>query len=269
MKNKKMSLLIGIMGIILSVIVWGLILLLPNFNLTKTQNISIITALVILGELLFWGGSVLVGKELFQKYKTKLNPKNWFMKNRLTNTLPTEYTLNKDFNWQPSHLQNELVTLQPLQENDFEKLYQVAKDSAIWANHPSPNRYQKEEFQGFFEGAVQSKTAFIIYETATNNVIGSTRFYDIKNGQSVAIGYTFLATAFWQKGHNRAVKKILIDYSFGQVNTIIFHVGANNLISQTAVQKLGAIKTLEMTMESNGNSMPYFEYSLTKDLWLF
>ncbi len=81
MKSKKMFFCIGIFCIVLSVFTWGLILLLPQFNLSKTQNISIITALVVLGELLFWGGSVLVGKELVEKYKTKLNPKNWFNKN--------------------------------------------------------------------------------------------------------------------------------------------------------------------------------------------
>ncbi len=177
--------------------------------------------------------------------------------------------LISNFNWQPSHLQNNLVKLVPLQKNDFEKLYQVAQDPAIWASHPSPTRYKKEEFQFFFDGAVLSKTAFIIEETLTGNVIGSTRFYDIKNGESVAIGYTFLATAFWQKGHNRAVKKLLIDYAFNQVSIILFHVGGTNLISQAAVQKLGAIKTAELTMESKGHALPYFEYSLTKESWLF
>ncbi len=267
MKNKKLSLYIGIICIILSVFVWGFILLLPQFRLTKTQNITSIGVLVILGELLFWGGGILVGKELFEQYKNKLNPKNWINKNQTKYPImPQNETIN-EFNWQPNHLQNNLVKLIPLQETDFEKLYQVAKNPAIWANHPSPTRYQKEEFQSFFDGAVQSKTAFLILEVESQKIIGSTRFYDITSNQSVAIGYTFLATEYWKKGHNRAVKKLMIDYAFGQVSKIIFHVGASNLISQTAVQKLGALKTADLVMETKDQSLPYFEYSLSKNNW--
>jgi hypothetical protein len=31
----------------------------------------------------FWAGGLLVGKELFTKYKNRLNPKNWFKKSKI------------------------------------------------------------------------------------------------------------------------------------------------------------------------------------------
>jgi hypothetical protein len=31
-------------------------------------------------EVVFWSGGLLVGKELFTKYKNQMNPKNWFKK---------------------------------------------------------------------------------------------------------------------------------------------------------------------------------------------
>ena len=34
-------------------------------------------------------------------------------------------------------LENDLAKLIPLQENDFENLYQVAADSKIWEQHPN------------------------------------------------------------------------------------------------------------------------------------
>jgi len=46
---------------------------------SKTKVIAITTSLVLM-EIVFWSGGLLVGKELFTKYKQNLNPKNWFKK---------------------------------------------------------------------------------------------------------------------------------------------------------------------------------------------
>jgi hypothetical protein len=35
-------------------------------------------------EIIFWSGGLLVGKELFTKYKKQLNPKNWFKTKTIT-----------------------------------------------------------------------------------------------------------------------------------------------------------------------------------------
>ena len=47
-------------------------------------------------------------------------------------------------------LENENVQLVPLQENDFEALYEVASDPLIWEQHPSKDRYKIEVFTTFF-----------------------------------------------------------------------------------------------------------------------
>ena len=64
-----------------------------------------------------------------------------------------------DFSIQPI-LENSKVRLVPLQETDFEKLYKVASDPLVWEQHPNKNRYEREVFQNFFEGAMISKGAF-------------------------------------------------------------------------------------------------------------
>jgi hypothetical protein len=38
------------------------------------------TISLVLMEVAFWSGGILVGKELFTRYKKKLNPLNWFRK---------------------------------------------------------------------------------------------------------------------------------------------------------------------------------------------
>ena len=81
------------------------------------------------------------------------------------------------FELQPNHLQNEFIKLRPLQETDFEELYLVASDPLVWEQHPNKMRYQKAIFKNYFEGALLSKGAFLILDSKTNEVVGSSRFY--------------------------------------------------------------------------------------------
>lgn len=170
-----------------------------------------------------------------------------------------------NFNLQPDLLEDEITKLIPLEEKHFEDLFQVASDPLIWEQHPSKDRYHREGFQTFFEAAMNSKGSFLILDKKTNEIMGTTRFYDYNpENSSVAIGYTFLARKFWGGPYNKSNKKLLIDYAFKHVDSVLFHVGAENFRSQKAVLKLGAEKVRDMVITSNGIDMPYFEYELKK-----
>lgn len=143
-------------------------------------------------------------------------------------------------NWQPK-LSNALVYLSPLQADDFEALYTVASDPLIWEQHPNPDRYKREVFTNYFTGAMESGGALLIRDATTHEVVGCSRFYDYLPEQNeVKIGYTFFSRSCWGKGINRAVKHLMIAHALQYVHTIIFHVGANNLRSRKAMEKLGA-----------------------------
>jgi RimJ/RimL family protein N-acetyltransferase len=143
-------------------------------------------------------------------------------------------------------LENERVILRPLQEQDFDILYNVAADPAIWQQHPNKDRWKKDVFSIFFEGAMKSGGAFLIIDKSTGSAIGSTRFYDHNpENRSIFIGYTFYATAYWGKGVNPMVKMLMLDYIFKFVDRVYFHIGAENFRSQTAISRLGAVKTGE------------------------
>ncbi len=151
-----------------------------------------------------------------------------------------------EFDLQP-HLSNDLIELKPLHEGDFEKLFAVASDPLIWEQHPDSLRYTREVFEKYFAGAVESKSAFLIYDKISNDLIGSSRYYDNKPAEhSIAIGWTFLARSHWGNTFNKALKKLMIDYAFKYVDTIVFHVGSNNMRSRKAVEKLGAILLSEI-----------------------
>ena len=172
-------------------------------------------------------------------------------------------------NWQPQHLQNELIALFPLQEEDFEELYTVASDPLVWEQHPNKLRYQREVFQNFFEGALLSRGAFLIRDKAVGEIVGCSRFYDYnENEKSVLIGYTFIGRKFWGKGYNKALKKIMLEYAFQFVDKVYFHIGAGNIRSQKAIAKIGAVKVDEFEVEYYGEEPKLnFVYLIEKDQW--
>lgn len=145
-----------------------------------------------------------------------------------------------NFSVQPT-LENENVLLIPLEKHDFEELFAVASDPKIWEQHPNKERYQREVFQNFFAGALESKGAFLVIDKETEEVLGSTRFYGFDESEkSILIGYTFYGTRSWGKNINADVKKLMLDYIFQFVDTVIFHVGKENIRSVKAMHKLGA-----------------------------
>jgi RimJ/RimL family protein N-acetyltransferase len=173
-----------------------------------------------------------------------------------------------NFDLQPT-LENELIEIVPLKEEDFEALYQVASDPLVWEQHPNKNRYQRDVFQTFFKGAMESKGAFIVYEKESRKIVGSSRYYELdEENSSVAIGYTFIGRDFWGKGHNAAMKKLMLDHAFQFVEKVILHIGATNFRSQKAIEKLGAKKINEIEVAYYGEAVKWnFVYQIEKDKW--
>jgi RimJ/RimL family protein N-acetyltransferase len=171
-----------------------------------------------------------------------------------------------NFTLQPTNLKNQLIKLVPLEETDFEELYFIASDELLWEQHPNKLRYQKPVFQNYFVGAIESKGAFFIREATTNQPIGSSRFYDYdEKDNAVIIGYTFIGRKFWGKGYNQALKKLMLDYAFQYVDKVYFHIGANNIRSQKAIEKIGATKIAEQEVTYYGeDSKLNFIYQITK-----
>lgn len=124
-------------------------------------------------------------------------------------------------------LTGDLLKLRPLTEADFETLFAVASDPHIWEQHPESDRYKRGVFEGFFRGAIESKGAFLITDTKTGEAIGSSRYLNWQPGESsVEVGYTFLARRCWGHTYNRELKRLMCDYAFRFVHSVIFKIGA-------------------------------------------
>jgi RimJ/RimL family protein N-acetyltransferase len=174
-----------------------------------------------------------------------------------------------EFELQPL-LHDNIVSIRPLLEQDFEVVFKLASDPLVWEQHPTRDRYKKEVFEKYFSGAIESKGAFLVLDVHSGLPIGCTRFYDLgKEPGSVAIGYTFLSRNYWGTTHNRALKSLMIDHAFKYVDKIIFHVGIHNIRSQKAVERLGAKNTgtEDVLYTGDAKSNLNIVYHLSKEDW--
>jgi RimJ/RimL family protein N-acetyltransferase len=170
---------------------------------------------------------------------------------------------------QPS-LEDSKTLLLPLQATDFEALYAAASDPKVWEQHPNKDRWKQEVFRTFFVGAMQSRGAFKIIDKATNEVAGSTRFYDYnEQNDSILIGYTFYATRYWGTGLNHRVKTMMLNYIFQFVSQVFLHIGAANIRSQIAISRLGAEKVDEQEVAYFGEAPQLnFVYRIGREEWI-
>ena len=145
------------------------------------------------------------------------------------------------FDLQP-HLVGELLELRPLRAEDFEALYEVARDPLIWEQHPSNDRHQPEVFKEFFREAMESGGAFVVLDRQQGDVIGSSRFARYDEAKSVIeIGWTFLARRYWGGVYNAEMKRLMLRHAFQFVASVVFLVGPNNIRSQRAMEKIGGV----------------------------
>lgn len=170
----------------------------------------------------------------------------------------------------PNKLENDRVILKLMDPNDFDQLYQVAKDPLIWEQHPNKDRWKEDVFRLFFEDALASGSAYLIKDKIRDQCIGSTRYYQLNAAEnSIFVGFTFYARAYWGTGVNAIVKEMMFDFAFNFVDKIYLHVGAENYRSQKAVERLGAhqvaVKIVSYVHEPERKN---FEYLLEKSTWI-
>lgn len=159
-------------------------------------------------------------------------------------------------------LQGELLLLRPLRAEDFRNLYSVAADPLIWEQHPIKDRYKEEVFKEFFREALESGEALIAIDSKDGRVIGSSRFHGYDEEKSeIEIGWTFLAKSHWGGHYNREMKRLMLGHAFRFVESVIFLVGPQNLRSQRAVEKIGAVR---VGSGADGGGRDSFVYRITR-----
>lgn len=166
-------------------------------------------------------------------------------------------TKSTPFDLQPT-LKGKLLELRPLRPDDFHDLYAVGSDPLIWEQHPVKDRYREEVFKDFFRESLESGGALIAIDSKVGRVVGSSRFHGYNKEKSeVEIGWTFLARSHWGGIYNCEMKQLMLQHAFRFVNLVIFLVGPQNLRSQKAVEKIGAVRVGSRPDAGGRNSLVY------------
>jgi RimJ/RimL family protein N-acetyltransferase len=164
------------------------------------------------------------------------------------------------------HLGGEILELRPLRVEDWDALFAVASDPLIWEQHPETTRHQEPTFRRFFDEGLASGGALVALERASERIIGSSRYHDYDPAASIVeIGWTFLARAYWGGRYNGEMKRLMLDHAFKSVERVIFVIGAGNIRSQRAVEKLGAVRAGNRVDVRLGESLVY---ELTPDRYV-
>jgi len=147
------------------------------------------------------------------------------------------------FELQPT-LRGSLLELRPLRPEDFDALYAAASDPLIWKQHPESDRYTRDVFQRYFDSGMASGGAFAVVDRRDGRIIGSTRFHGYDEAASeIEIGWTFLERQYWGGAYNREMKELLLAHAFQFVERVVFLVGATNIRSLRAMEKIGGVRS--------------------------
>lgn len=139
-------------------------------------------------------------------------------------------------------LMGEKLQLRPLTDDDWTDMYAVASDALLWEVHPAWDRYKEPVFREYFAGAMKSRGALAVTDCATGKIIGGSRYANfVAKRNEIEIGWSFLARDYWGGAYNREMKMLMLTHAFRFFDSVRFNIGATNLRSRRAVEKIGAV----------------------------
>ena len=78
--------------------------------------------------------------------------------------------------------------------------------------------------------------------SVVGRVVGSSRYHGWDpERREVEIGWTFLARSHWGSRHNAEIKALMLRHAFRAAERVVFRVGAANVRSRRAVERIGAV----------------------------
>jgi N-acetyltransferase len=179
-----------------------------------------------------------------------------------------------------SLLKGEHVYLEFLLPEHIEALRALAKDDRIWEftktlliDEQYNQRFDDYISLALDRNALEKQVAFIIRRKTDNVIIGMTRYYGVdEKNKRLNIGYTWYIPSVWGKVYNKECKFILLTYAFEELdfNRVGFEVAHQNLRSQKAVIKIGAIKEGELrkyALRPDGAFRNTVVFSIINDEW--
>lgn len=143
-------------------------------------------------------------------------------------------------------VEGEFVTLEPLQLTHVPDLTEAVKDGELWtlwyANVPRPEQMHQYVVDAM-EATQASNIAYAVRVKSTNQIVGTTRYYNVDNSNRRAmIGYTWYANVARRTPVNTECKLLLLQQLFESFDAIAveFRTHFHNETSRRAIERLGA-----------------------------
>jgi len=143
-------------------------------------------------------------------------------------------------------LKGQYVTLEPLNPQHTDGLATAVLDGESWklwyANVPTPEN-MSDYVSTAIESATQGNIAFAVRCNKTNELVGTTRFYNVDaQNKRAMLGFTWYASSVRRTPVNTECKFLLLNHLFEthQAIAVEFRTHYFNQGSRRAIERLGA-----------------------------
>jgi RimJ/RimL family protein N-acetyltransferase len=177
----------------------------------------------------------------------------------------------------PTILKGQTVDLLPLEKEHFEELYLAASDKKLWELIPTDCSIQEKFTAAYITALTEREKGnhypFIIYHKQTQQIIGSTRLFDIfPNDKKLEIGWSWIIEKYWGTGVNLECKLLLLTYCFDvlKARRVQIKTDENNIRSRKAIEKIGGQfegVLRKDRIKDDGTSRSAAYYSIIDDEW--
>lgn len=175
-------------------------------------------------------------------------------------------------------LENDRVKLQPLQISDVEPLAVIALEQPELFLLTSLKLHQKGDVYGFVRKALDNMNEglampFLVIDKPSGKIAGTTRFLNlVKEHKRVEVGGTWIAKEFHNSGLNKAMKFLMLQYTFEVLdfNRVEFKINEINIRSRKAVESIGAVfegVLRHHMINDDGTIRNSVYYSIIKEEW--
>ncbi len=173
-------------------------------------------------------------------------------------------------------LDGETIRLEPLSRDHLCGLEQVAFEDSIW-RYMLVRVRNRSELEAWIESALAAQATgqipWVTILKAENRIVGSTRLIDLdRRHRTAEIGHTWISPRLQGASVNPEAKLLQLRYAFEDLglNRVAFKTHHENLQSQAAIRKLGAV--YEGTFRNHyvmpdGSLRHSVWFSITREEW--
>jgi RimJ/RimL family protein N-acetyltransferase len=177
-----------------------------------------------------------------------------------------------------SRLTGRLVTLEPLEPEHIDGLFEAARPPEIWEWWPYNPATDRESFVRWVGSVLEAmaygrEAHFASVDTQSGRLLGSTSFLTLRpEDRGLEIGWTWLTPAAWGTGVNAEAKLLQLRHAFDELGCqrVEFDTDEHNSRSRRALEALPAVYEgvrRECTLLADGRRRSSAFYSILDSEW--